>query len=422
MAHWAVAGIAATSGSDSMDKNFLKAGHTPSLLAAFLYFDASFMVWVLLGPLGISIAHDLHLNAAQKGWMVATPVLAGALFRVIAGGLVDTFGPRRVAIWAQSTVILGLIATWLAAPHTYSAMFGVALVLGVAGASFAIALPLVSAWYPPQYQGTALGLAGAGNSGTALAALFAPWLAAHYGWVNTLGLTALPMAVVLLAFILLSREPVRTRPAGSPASWLPLLKQPDCWLLMAFYGVTFGGFVGLASFLTIYFNDQYGISPASAGRFTAIVVFVGSFVRPVGGSLADKFGGLRALAVFYTAAGILFCTIAAGLPSFPLAFAAFFLGMLALGMGNGAVFQLVPLRFPQQVGTITGLVGMSGGIGGFYLASSLGEARQITGSYGPGFLAFGLIAFAALGGVFLCHRRWHSSKKVSEAFSVSSVS
>ncbi|PYD77659.1 MFS transporter, partial [Komagataeibacter oboediens] len=189
-----------------MDKGFLKAGNPRTLLAAFLYFDVSFMVWVLLGPLGISIAHDLHLNAGQKGLLVATPVLAGALLRVLAGALVDHFGPRRVAIGAQILVIAGLFLTWVIAPHSYGALFGVALVLGVAGASFAIALPLASAWYPPQYQGTALGIAGAGNSGTALASLFAPGLAVLYGWVNVLGLATLPLTAVLVAFIFLASE------------------------------------------------------------------------------------------------------------------------------------------------------------------------------------------------------------------------
>nr|WP_220789612.1 nitrate/nitrite transporter [Gluconacetobacter johannae] len=384
----------------------MKAGHAPTLLAAFLYFDVSFMVWVLLGPLGISIARDLHLDAGQKGLLVATPVLAGAAFRVVAGAFVDRFGPRRVAIGAQILVMAGLALTWLLAPHSYAAMFGVALVLGVAGASFAIALPLASAWYPPRYQGTALGIAGAGNSGTALASLFAPGLAVLFGWLNVLGLATLPLAGVLIAFLFLAREPA-SRPAGAGfASWLPVLRSPDCWALMFFYGVTFGGFVGLASFLTIYFNDQYHLAPTVAGACTALVVFVGSFVRPLGGALADRIGGARALTVLYALAGLVFALIGVGLPSLWLAFPAFFLGMVVLGLGNGAVFQLVPTRFPRQVGILTGLVGMSGGVGGFYLAASLGAARQATRSYGPGFLAFALMAFVALGWVLVCRRRW----------------
>ncbi|MBS0979575.1 nitrate/nitrite transporter [Acetobacter thailandicus] len=389
-----------------MDKGFLKAGHAPTLIAAFLYFDVSFMVWVLLGPLGISIAHDLHLNAGEKGFLVATPVLAGAALRVLAGALVDVFGPRRVAIGAQLCVIFGLALTWFLAPHSYGGMFWVALVLGVAGASFAIALPLASAWYPPRYQGTALGIAGAGNSGTALASLFAPGLAAVMGWLNVLGLATLPLIIVLILFVCLAREPAR-RPSGpSLASWGSTLKSGSCWLLMFFYSVTFGGFVGLASFLTIYFNDQYHLPPAIAGACTAFVVFSGSFIRPVGGAMADRMGGTKALMLLYAVAGFIFASIAAGLPSVYLAFAAFFAGMLALGLGNGAVFQLVPVRFPAQVGILTGLVGMAGGVGGFYLASSLGAARQFAGSYGPGFFVFSLLCFVACICVTFCHRKW----------------
>ncbi|KDE20911.1 MFS transporter [Acetobacter aceti 1023] len=393
-----------------MDKGFLNAGNPRTLLAAFLYFDVSFMVWVLLGPLGISIAHDLHLNAGQKGLLVATPVLAGALLRVVAGALVDHFGPRRVAIGAQIFVIAGLFVTWLVAPHSYAALFGVALVLGVAGASFAVALPLASAWYPPQYQGTALGIAGAGNSGTALASLFAPGLAALYGWVNVLGLATLPLMAVLIAFCFLASEPPERRVGCGLTTWLPVLRNADCWALMFFYGVTFGGFVGLASFLTIYFNDQYGLSPAIAGTCTALVVFVGSFVRPLGGAMADRIGGEHALSILYTLAAGIFAVIGFGLPTIWLAFPAFFLGMLVLGLGNGAVFQLVPARFPTRVGILTGLVGMSGGVGGFYLASSLGAARQMTGSYGPGFLCFAVIALLALACVSFCRRRWMAKR------------
>ncbi|BCI68151.1 nitrate/nitrite transporter [Acetobacter aceti] len=405
-----------------MDKGFLKAGNPRTLLAAFLYFDVSFMVWVLLGPLGISISHDLHLNAGQKGLLVATPVLAGAMLRVLAGALVDVFGPRRVAIGAQVFVIAGLFLTWLIAPHSYAALFGVALVLGVAGASFAVALPLASAWYPPQYQGTALGIAGAGNSGTALASLFAPGLAALYGWVNVLGLATLPLLAVLIAFLFLASEPPNRRAAGGFKTWLPVLRSSDCWALMFFYGVTFGGFVGLASFLTIYFNDQYGLSPAVAGTCTAFVVFVGSFVRPLGGAIADRIGGERTLTILYGLAAVIFAVIGFGLPTIWLAFPAFFLGMLVLGLGNGAVFQLVPTRFPTQVGILTGLVGMSGGVGGFYLASSLGAARQATGSYGPGFLGFAIIALLGLACVSLCRRRWKTERNVFPATANASAS
>jgi MFS transporter, NNP family, nitrate/nitrite transporter len=392
-----------------MHKGFLKAGDLPTLFAAFLYFDFSFMAWVILGPLGVAVGKDLHLAPADKGLMVATPVLAGALLRVPLGVLVDRFRPRPVGIAAQIVVIAGLIAAWLIGIHSFGATLLLGCVLGLAGASFAVALPLASAWYPPEHQGTALGIAGAGNSGTVLAALFAPGLALAFGWQNVIGLLAIPLFVTLCVFTLIAKDGT---PASAPktlADYGRVLRVPDAWWFMFFYSVTFGGFVGLASSLTIYFNDQYGLTPVVAGYCTAGVVFVGSLVRPLGGAVADRVGGVRTLTVLYAVASAAFATIATGLSTIFLALPVFVLGMLCLGMGNGAVFQLVPQRFRNEIGVMTGVVGMTGGLGGFYLASSLGLAKQYTGGYGAGFLIFALLAAAALGGITVVRGRWRAT-------------
>ena len=392
-----------------MHKGFLKAGHLPTLLASFFYFDLSFMVWVLLGPLGVAIAKSLHLDPAHKGLMVATPVLAGAALRVVLGLLVDRFKARRVGIGAQIVVIAGLIAAWAIGIDSFPATLLLGCVLGLAGASFAVALPLASAWYPPEHQGTALGIAGAGNSGTVLAALFAPALAIALGWQNVVGLAAIPLVLALCFFAFAAKDSPNT-PAPKPlAAYFALLKVADCWWFMFFYSVTFGGFVGLASSLTIYFNDAYGLSPVVAGYCTAAVVFVGSMVRPFGGAVADRVGGVRALAVLYAVAACAFAAISTGLPTIYLAMPVFLVGMLALGMGNGSVFQLVPQRFQREIGVMTGLVGMSGGVGGFYLAFSLGYAKQMTGSYGSGFLVFALLAAVALVAISGVRRRWRTT-------------
>lgn len=392
-----------------MTKGFLKAGHLPTLFAALLYFDFSFMVWVLLGPLGVAIAHDLHLDPAQKGFMVAVPVLAGAFLRVVLGLLVDRFRPRRVGIAAQLLVILGLLTAWTTGLHTLPEVMVLGIVLGLAGASFAVALPLASAWYPPQHQGMALGLAGAGNSGTVLAALLAPGLAAAFGWINVVGMAAIPLTVALAVFVVLAKDSPNT-PAPKPLSaYGRLLRNPATWWFMFFYGVTFGGFVGLASSLTIYFNDQFGVSSVTAGYCTAAVVFAGSLVRPVGGAVADRIGGVRALTALYAVAACAFLAISTGLSSIYLAVPVFVVGMLALGMGNGSVFQLVPQRFPRDMGVMTGLIGMAGGIGGFYLASSLGTSRQLTGGYGAGFLVFALLAIVALVALVVVSRNWRAT-------------
>ncbi|MET1082837.1 MAG: nitrate/nitrite transporter [Burkholderiales bacterium] len=392
-----------------MDKSFLKAGHPATLIAAFLYFDLSFMVWVILGPLGVQIAKDLALTPAQKGLMVATPVLAGAFLRIVMGVLVDHLKPKMAGIIGQIIVMLALIAAWYFGIHSYSQVLALGLALGVAGAAFAVALPLASRWYPPEHQGTALGIAGAGNSGTALAALFAPGLAIAYGWNNVFGLAVIPLLFAFVIFLIFAKDSPECPPAKSLVEYLKVLKDKDAWWFMFFYSVTFGGFVGLASSLTIYFNDQYGLSPVMAGYFTAACVFVGSLVRPIGGMVADRVGGIKSLSFMYILAAVFIGIVSVGLPASWMALTVFVFAMLALGMGNGAVFQLVPQRFRKEIGVMTGLVGMAGGIGGFYLASSLGYSKQFTGSYQAGFLVFACLALLALTGLTAVKRRWRTT-------------
>ncbi len=281
--------------------------------------------------------------------------------------------------------------------------------LGVAGASFAIALPLASRWYPPEFQGLALGIAGAGNSGTALAALFAPSLAQAYGWTNVIGLACLPLAVALVTFLIFAKDAPNPPPPKALTEYLDVLKTPDAWWLMLLYSVTFGGFVGLSSSLTIYFNAEYGLSPVTAGFFTAACVFGGSFLRPVGGALADRFGGVRTLTVVYILAALGLALASFHAPNVWLGFSVLLFSMMALGAGNGAVFQLAPQRFGKEIGVVTGLVGMTGGVGGFYLAASLGWAKQATGSYQAGLLAFAALALVALTCLTGVKARWRKT-------------
>jgi len=389
-----------------VSRSFLKAGHMPTLFSAFLYFDLSFMVWVLLGPLGVAIAKSFHLDPAQKGLMVAVPVLSGALLRLAAGVAVDHIGPKKTGLIAQLVVLAGLLTAWRLGVHSYHQVLALGLVLGVAGASFAIALPLASRWYPPEHQGLALGIAGAGNSGTALAALFAPALAQHFGWQTVIGLAAAPLSVALVVYAIFAKDAPNRPPAKSLGEYLAVLRTGDAWWLMALYGVTFGGFVGLSSSLTIYFNSEYGLSPVTAGFFTAACVFAGSFIRPVGGAIADRYGGVRALTVVYVLAALGLATASFQLSTPWMALGVLMFIMMALGAGNGAVFQLAPQRFGKEIGVVTGLVGMTGGVGGFYLASSLGWAKQVTGSYQAGLLSFAVLALLALVGLTGVKSRW----------------
>lgn len=396
-------GTAETPGS-----GFWSAGHRPTLIAAFLYFDLAFMVWVLLGPLGPEIAKTLHLTAAQKGLMVATPTLAGAFLRLVNGLAVDRIGPKRSGAISQLIVIAGLLTAYLMGVNRFGGTLALGVILGFAGASFAIALPLASRWYPPEHQGKAMGIAGMGNSGTVLASLFAPMLAKLFGWNAVLGLACIPLAIVFVVYCVLAKDAPNSPAPKRIVDYLQPLKTADAWWLMLFYSVTFGGFVGLAASLPIYFTDQFGLTTVMAGYCTAACVFAGSLVRPLGGALADRIGGVKTLSVVYLVAAAALAGVS-GAPTLASALGLFVVAMLALGTGNGAVFQLVPQRFRAEIGVMTGLVGMAGGIGGFYLASSLGVAKQVTGSFAPGFLIFAGLALVAVAALTAIKGRWRAT-------------
>ena len=319
------------------------------------------------------------------------------------------FKPKLAGAIGQVIVIGALMTAWFVGIHSYDELLILGVALGVAGASFAVALPLASRWYPPEHQGAALGIAGAGNSGTVLAALFAPGLALAFGWNNVFGLAVIPLGVVLLVYLILAKDSPDCPPAKAVSDYFKVLRDKDAWWFMFFYSVTFGGFVGLASSLTIYFNDQYGLPPVTAGYFTAACVFAGSLLRPIGGAVADRVGGIKSLSLMYLLAATFLCIVSFGLPQAWMGLALFVLTMLVLGMGNGAVFQLVPQRFRKEIGVMTGLVGMAGGLGGFYLASSLGYSKQFTGSYQSGLLVFSGLAIVALVGLTFVKGRWRTT-------------
>ena len=393
----------------SAPTGFWKSGHTPTLLAAFLYFDVSFMVWVMLGPLAPIISAELGLDPAEKGLMVAVPTLAGALLRLVNGVLVDSIGPKLTGTLNQLIVMAGLLVGWWFGIDSFAGTIAIGVILGFAGASFAVALPLASRWYPAEHQGKAMGLAGMGNSGTVFAALFAPILAKLFGWNAVLGLAVIPLAVVFVAYQFLAKDSPDQPAPKSLAAYAGVLKVEDAWWFMLFYGVTFGGFVGLSSSLSIWFSDNFALTPVIAGYCTAACVFIGSLVRPIGGALADRFGGTRTLTLVYLVAAVVLAAISTGPATLPIALALFIVVMGTLGIGNGAVFQLVPQRFRNEIGVMTGLVGFAGGVGGFYLASSLGFAQKYTGSSSAGFLIFAGLAVVALLGLNLVKGRWRST-------------
>jgi NNP family nitrate/nitrite transporter-like MFS transporter len=386
-------------------RSFLKAGHLPSLLSAFLYFDVSFMVWVLLGALGVMVAQDLNLNATQKGLMVAVPILGGSIFRIIMGFLTDRIGAKRTGLIGMTATMVPLCLLWLTGTNLPQ-VFAAGFLLGIAGASFAAAIPLASRWYPPKYRGLAMGIAGAGNSGTVFAVWFAPRLAETFGsWHAVFGLAMIPIGLVMIIFALFAKDAPDQPPAQPLHSYFAVWKEKDAWLFCFFYSVTFGGFVGFSSFLPILIHDLYGLNQVEASGFVTACVFAGSFVRPIGGWLADRIGGIRMLLILFS---VIACLVAyaAQLPPFSWMMGLLIMMMMGLGMGNGAVFQLVPQRYAKEIGVITGMVGAAGGIGGFYLPFGLGALKDMTGTYAAGLWAIAAVVALAFISMWVVSRRW----------------
>src|SRR6266699_3735709 len=370
---------------------FKKAGHWPTLLAAFLYFDISFMAWVALGPLIVYIAHDMNLAVSEKFTLVAIPVLAGALLRVPMGILADIIGAKLTGIIAQLVVTAATAWVWRFGLDSKLAIEIFGLALGIGGASFAVALPQASRWYPPQYQGVVMGIAGAGNMGVVLDTMLAPSIAEHAGWQAVFGLLLIPMVLVLAYYAFAAKDAPGERKPISLKAYGTLLRDPDSRWFMFFYFITFGGFL------------------------------------PVGGLIADRIGGIKSLSMLFAVVVAAYLVIAfmpegpaaptaAGWPLLQMPRIAwisvllFSIGVLALGMGNGAVFQLIPLRFRQDIGLMTGLVGCAGGVGGFFLAQALGTAKAATGGFGAGFLFFGALALLGFLGLAMvkvrCRTTW----------------
>ncbi|HEU4389219.1 MAG TPA: nitrate/nitrite transporter [Blastocatellia bacterium] len=365
-----------------------------TLIASFLHFDLSFMLWVMIGALSPFIAASIEMSASQKALMVAVPILSGSLLRMPLGVLSDRVGGKLVGLCMLIFLFVPLALGWQAA-NGLRGLLAVGLMLGSAGASFAVALPLASRWYPARRQGLVMGIAAAGNSGTVIANLAAPRLATIVGWHNVFALAAIPLAAVVIAFELMAKDSPDL-PAQPPMKvYFGALKQKELWWFCGIYAVTFGGYVGLSSYLPTFFKDQYHVSPVTAGYLTAAAAFVGSAVRPLGGYLADRIGGARLLLVLLLGVVAVY-GFGAALPGLAIMFVVLLAGMACLGMGNGATFQLVPQRFNSQVGIATGVIGAVGGTGGFLLPMLLGSAKQLSGSFGGGFVLLSVAALGAL--------------------------
>jgi MFS transporter, NNP family, nitrate/nitrite transporter len=385
----------------------LRSGHWPSLIGAWLHFEVSFMAWLLIGALGISIAEELGLNSTEKGLLVACPLLGGAFLRVGVGLASDRFGAKKTGLYLLGCVIGAVVWGWLGV-RSFGDVLGMGLLLGFAGASFAVALPIASHAYPPAHQGIALGLAASANSGTVLAMFFAPRVSELVGWHGVFGLMVVPLSVTFLLFWLLVRSDAGFSRTEPHVQWwhetIAMMRRPSVYWLCLLYAVTFGGFVGLCSMLPIFLHDQYGLNDIEAGSVTALCGLLGSLIRPLGGFVADRLGGIVVLGpVFAAIAGLM-----AGLGELPpIGWAVSLLvgGIATMGFGNGVVFQVVSERFAKQIGLASGIIGAAGGFGGFLLPVWLGALKDLSGSYRAGLWLFAAVAVAAAVSVAFTTRR-----------------
>jgi NNP family nitrate/nitrite transporter-like MFS transporter len=384
-------------------KAFLKSGHPPTLFSAFLYFDFSFAVWVLNGAMAPFISEQFHLSPAQIGLMISVPTLAGAFMRFPLGVLSQYIGRKNAAIVEMSAIVISLLYGCLYV-NTFHEVLSMGILLGIAGASFGVALSLGSGWFPKQYKGLAMGIAGAGNSGTALAALLAPRLAQHFGWQKVYGFAALMMLLPLAVMILFAKEPPDIE-HQTLRQHLSCLFEKDGWAFNLIYIITFGGFLGLATFLPSFFYSQFHVTKIQAGSLTVLATLTGSLTRVAGGWFADRIGGISTLSVvFLVAIAGLIGLVSA--PSLMLTTLLFMLCFAALGAGNGATFQLVPLRWPLTTAVAGAMIGEVGALGGGILPNLLGQSRQHTGSYAAGFICYAVLALLVLGLTRIVSRKW----------------
>lgn len=360
------------------------------ILLATVSFALCFAAWGLISALAPRLRQQLGLSPMQTGLLVAAPVLLGALGRIPLGILADRFGARRVFAALMASVVL--VALCVPCARTWPSLLAVALLLGLAGSSFAVGAGYASRWSPATRQGAALGVYGVGNIGQSVAVFLAPVVAGDAG----LPVVFYGMAVILACWVgcwlVLARDAPQVSAPGSIAAMAALLLRARLsWVLALFYFLTFGGFVALGLYLPTLLQDLFRLAPADAGLRTAGFVLLATTARPVGGWLSDRYGGERVLVVVFL--GIVPCALLlAGSTMVPFTFGA--LGCAALlGLGNGAVFKLVPQLFPAETGTVSGLVGALGGLGGFFPPLLLSACQQRFSVHWP---AFALLALTAL--------------------------
>ncbi len=377
-----------------MDKSTFQPGSARALFLSTTAFAVTFAVWGLIAALAPTFTQLYSLSGKEKSLMIAIPVLLGSIGRLFAGMLADKYGGRR--IFATLLIFSAFPAIAIGFSQNYTQLLILGLFLGAAGTSFPVGVGFTSKWFSREKQGTALGIYGMGNIGQSIAVFFAPVLAIWLGdWRYVFFIFAAVSLIWGIMFYFSAKDAaVTTNPKTLKENLSVLKTSRSAWILSLFYFLTFGGFVALALYLPTFLKEIFNLTPTDAGARTAGFVLVATFLRPVGGILADKIGGAKVLLGVFAAIALLSLLLSFN------SIVPFTIGALgcaaALGLGNGAVFKLVPQLFPNETATVTGLVGAFGGLGGFFPPLELGLVKDGTGSYALGFVLLSAFAIVCL--------------------------
>lgn len=376
-------------------RTFLKAGHAPTLFASFLYFTYCCGVWVTNGAMAPFIQESMQLSPAQMGFMLSVPIFAGAIMRFPLGVIAQYIGRKNATLVEMGGIAIALSFGYFFV-DTFNDLLAMGVLLGIAGASFGVALSLGSGSFPARYKGLAMGLVGAGNVGTSISALMAPQLAMAYGWKAVYGIAAIGLIVPVLVMVVFAKEPDDTNAHATLRDHIACLFEKDGWGFSIIYAITFGGFIGLITFLPSYYYDQFGVTKVQAGQLTMLAAFMGAATRVFGGWISDHWGGINTLTAVLVviALTLVLCGLAGGsLIATTLLLMTCF---AALGAGNGALFQLVPLRWPLSTAVAGSMIGEIGALGGGLVPNVMGLSKQYAGTYLWGFLLFAMLALGAL--------------------------
>jgi len=397
-----------------------------------LAFTISFAVWTIFSIIGLQIKEQLGLNDTEFGLLVAMPILTGSLIRIFLGVWTEQFGGRMVFF---GVMVAGAISAWLlTTATTYTGFLFAALCVGIVGGSFTVVITYVSKWFPKEKQGTALGIVGAGNIGSAATKILAPLVMVAYGWEGVAKIWAIALAVIAVVFLFTTKdEPdlVERKARGVKAvpfmEQMQPLKELRVWRFSLYYFFVFGAFVALALWLPRYLVGAYGLDLKTAGLIAAAYSIPASLFRIVGGWASDRYGARKVM--YWTFSGSVVCTFLLAYPAtayvvqgvrgpieftfaitlLPFTVLVFVLGFF-MSLGKAAVYKHIPVYYPNNVGSVAGVVGMIGGLGGFILPIVFGALNDLIGVWTSCFMLLFLLVSTALVWMHFAIRRMDVSR------------